>query len=501
MCLAAITQAATNPNFNNALGQAKRKVESIDGVKVGDWDDFIAHLHSTGQYAVLLGAKGRQDFFKDKLVELFDHWRSNKAVADHEGLDDDVREEFRSESDGTASGDAESEPVGGGTGSVGGGTTRTSQTKRTLHSVASPARGYTRTDVLLKELDKLRHEADLTHDDAVKTRAAALGDADENIRESNLRAFIANDHLRASYIKVLLSEPTHRDQVVHAIVEGADHDDFRTALIDELLRNDGTRGMIVDRLHGAHHTQLVNKIHEGGNRAEMITKLNGHEASRPEVISDLLTNHLNSIIDAILPTQREAIITKLLSDATNRDAIAQAFVDNDDFRAVLIRLLGVGHSDALIDTLRATQLEAMITSLLGNHMGNLVARISTNNDFRNAVIASLLDDVTNRNAIATLFVGNDAFRAALISLLETGHYAINITRMVWHAIDGDQTSFWTGMSQIVTKAAFDHLLAKTAEGYQNISRATLQRGNFRSAFATDNQVGKTGRDLGSSEHA
>jgi hypothetical protein len=449
MCLAAITHAATNPNFNNALGQAKSIIESIDGVKASDWDEFIVHLHSIGQYSALAASKGRQDFFKNKLVELFDHWRSNRAVAEHDGIDEDVRADFRlgSLDDSTASGDAESESMGGG-GSVPTGSVTSKMTRRsTLHNVSSPDRGHMRVDAVLKELDKLRRNADLTDSDAAKARAEALGDAEEKVQEANLNALLANEHLRPIYIKVLLSNPEHRAQVISAIVQGTDYADFRTALITALLAHEPTRNIIVDLLHTAHHTQLVNKIHEGGNRAEMIAKLNGDETSRAEVITDLLTNHLV----------------------------------------------------ALIDALRGTQLGAMITSILDNHRAELVARIPTNNDFRNDVIARLIDDGANRNAIATVFVANDAFRAVLIGLLEAGRYAINITRMLWHEIDGaDGVAFLADVTaRIVTKAAFDHLLAKTRDGYQNITYLTGQRENFRSAFATDNHVGKTGRDLGS----
>jgi len=361
---------ASNHAFTSGLSEARIVVLGQEGVNEAMWSEFITHIKSTGFDGQLATKKQPPEAFRGQLTAEFDQWRSNKAVAAHDGLDEDVRKDFEpgalDDSMSSYDGSETATTAGGGSGSVGGGMGSVLSSKvtnrSTLQSMGSPDRGFIRTEILLQELDKLRRNADLTEKTARDARATALGDADEETREANLKAFLNETHLRASYIRVLLLDTTHRAEILRAIVENADYGDFREALI-----------------------------------ADLVASLPTH------------------------PGFRAPVITALLGDAANRDTIAQAFVDSPDFRAVLIRLL------------------------------------------------------------------------------EAGGHAIGIARMLWHLIDGANgaTFFRDAAAQIVTKAAFDHLLLKTAAGYQAISKFTGQKANFRAEFAAGNQVGKDGRHLGS----
>ncbi|MBM3610296.1 MAG: hypothetical protein FJX18_02050 [Alphaproteobacteria bacterium] len=463
--------SATNPQLDRGLALAKSDI-LVGEVDEGSWAAFLKYAYEnpipsteTQPAFEKLRAQNRNAaYFKEQIIALFEAWLRAKAIAEATHVDDDFREYHGLPPDsattsparsGVGAGSVRSEVGGAGRGSV----HRSTALSREF-SVGASTMGAATDQVtgLLERLRTLREAADLKNPISAANRASEMNKARGEIREANLKAFLEEDTLRASYIKVLLEDATHRGEVLAAINAPANAG-FRTALIDALLRNPAVRAEVLAALHTSHSGEMITKLHE--------------DTTRPALVDHLSTNHPNDMIAKVVESHHLDVIAALIP--THIADFTALLGTNEPFRDAMLDGLLTGHRDTLLTRLG---------------MGTLDERIN-----------NLVVDVPNRQTIAQAFVDSADFRNVLIARLEAGHHAINATRMLWHPIDGadPHAAFWgaLGNDVIVTKVAFDHLLGKTRDGYQAISHLTGQRGNFRDAFEASNQVGKDRTHLGS----
>jgi hypothetical protein len=494
-----------NPDLNEGIKLAEQSPSVVENT--ASWKEFKDHVFAKSttptefqtSFQALILKGDDAPYFRDQIISLFEAYKRAKAISEATGLDVDFREEHGLGDGSTAPSPGRSTATRGRGGSVVSGTHRTAMSRGFSVGASTTAMATDQVSGLLDQIRKLRQDTDLTNAIGRSDRASVMNAANPAIREANLQAFLEQDDLRASYIKVLLDSAAHRGDVLTAI-NSADHAAFRGALIQSLLANAATRKEVLDALHGAHSGEMINAIHGGAHRGEMIAKLHGEDASRGEVVAHLSTNHAGDMVAKVVADHRPAVIAALVP--AHIDDLTPLLGTNEPFRTAMLDRLLIGHRPQVIDALIPTYLDAILAThrdaiLESLGMGTLDERI-----------ASLRDDVTNRGAIAQAFVDNEAFRNALITRLEAGRFAINATRMLWHDIDAGapHAAFWASVAAgtpnlIVTNVAFEHLLQKAREGYQNISSLTGQRGKFRSGFATGNLVGKDGSHLGSRQTA
>lgn len=483
---AGVLASTSNDRLNVGVGMAKSAVIST-GVSELDWESFLTYIRTNPVLPTetepdltrLARERKGVDSFKSDIISLFHAWKSAKAIAEATHVDEDFREDHGLYDASATTSPARSGTGGGGAGrgSVVSGTHRSTAFSRGF-SVGASTMGVATDQVtgLLDQLRKLKEAADLRNPISAANRASEMNKVTADVREANLQAFFNEDDLRASYIKVLLEDAKHRGEVLAAINNLANAD-FRTALIGALLRNDTARGQILDALHTTHSGEMIAKLHGDGTRPAVINHLSTNHPNdmvakvvsdhRPPVIAALIPEHLAEVINALIPT-RIAAFTALLGT-------------NDAFRGAMLEGLVTGH-------------QAAVLTRLG--MGTLPERIN-----------NLVTDGPNRATIAQAFVDSLDFRNVLIARLEAGHHAINATRMLWHDIDAlDHAAFWASVAAntpnlIVTNVAFEHLLAKTRDGYENLGHGLVAdpRGRFRERFADGNLVGKDGTHIGSTK--
>lgn len=456
--------AAKNWPLQGAIPHAKAEVLAINGVTEGDWQGFLAFITPKFESTA---TKNEQEY-KKWLVSEFDKWKSNTLLHTEDALDEETRKAFDPAAAYNDSTTLASPPRSFGRGSI--------PSASTLSTRAFAASGHSiaRTEACIAELKTIRNALNLNLPESREGLRDRL-EASVTAQEPTLKELFGSDDLRTSYIKVLLEDGAHRDQVLAAINDPA-NGAFRTVFIQNLLENPDSRAQILDALHGPHSQEMIDKIHGGDHRQDMVRKLHGDEGSRRDVVADLSANYAGDIVAKVVESHRPAVLDALIP-AHTADFVPK--LENEPFRTNMINGLLAGAA----------------------HMGSIVERLDENEVFRGAVLARLIANGAHREAIAGRFVEDEPFRTVLIHQLEVDRFAIAATRMLWHTVDGEDphAAFWGALNDnvIVTTTAFNHLLGKTRDGYQAIKHLTGQRENFRWAFERGNRVGKDRSHLGS----